>query len=97
MDAPYYYGEVQDIAIEKGKATTVTVGCKVANALATFEIVNQEVFDKRLKDYYVEVSAGESVTWKPGDATHPYFKAGGRVTMALIGTSVETGQEEVML
>lgn len=94
LDAPYYYGEVQDIAIEKGKATTVTVGCKVANALATFEIVNQEVFDKRLKDYYVEVSAGgESVTWKPGDATHPYFKAGGRVTMALIGTSVETGQE----
>lgn len=60
LDAPYYYGEVQDIAIEKGKATTVTVGCKVANALATFEIVNQEVFDKRLKDYYVEVSAGES-------------------------------------
>lgn len=60
MDAPYYYGEVQDIAIEKGKATTVTVGCKVANALATFEIVNQEVFDKRLKDYYVEVSAGGS-------------------------------------
>ena len=56
--------------------------------------MNQEVFDKRLKDYYVEVSAGgESVTWKPGDATHPYFKAGGRVTMALIGTSVETGQE----
>ena len=94
LDAPYYYGEVQDIAIEKGKATTVTVGCKVANALATFEIVNQEDFDKRLKDYYVEVSAGEeSVTWKPGDATHPYFKAGGRVTMALIGTSVETGQE----
>lgn len=94
LDAPYYYGEVQDIAIEKGKATTVTVGCKVANALATFEIVNQEDFDKRLKDYYVEVSAGEeSVTWKPGDATHPYFKAGGRVTMALIGTSVGTGQE----
>lgn len=94
MDAPYYYGEVQDIAIEKGKATTVSVGCKVANALATFEIVNREAFDKRLKDYYVEVTVGsESVTWKPGDVTHPYFKAGGRVTMALIGTSVETGQE----
>lgn len=94
MDAPYYYGEVQDIAIEKGKATTVSVGCKVANALATFEIVNREAFDKRLKDYYVKVTVGsESVTWKPGDVTHPYFKAGGRVTMALIGTSVETGQE----
>lgn len=94
LDAPYYYGEVQDIAIEKGKATTVSVGCKVANALATFEIVNREAFDKRLKDYYVEVTVGsESVTWKPGDVTHPYFKAGGRVTMALIGTSVETGQE----
>lgn len=94
LDAPYYYGEVQDITIEKGKATTVSVGCKVANALATFEIVNQEAFDKRLKDYYVEVTVGsESVTWKPGDVTHPYFKAGGRVTMALIGTSVETGQE----
>lgn len=94
MDAPYYYGEVQDIAIKKGKATTVSVGCKVANALATFEIVNREAFDKRLKDYYVKVTVGgESVTWKPGDVTHPYFKAGGRVTMALIGTSVETGQE----
>lgn len=60
--------------------------------------MNREAFDKRLKDYYVKVTVGsESVTWKPGDVTHPYFKAGGRVTMALIGTSVETGQEEVML
>lgn len=94
LDAPYYYGEVQDIAIEKGKATTVTVGCKVANALATFEIVNQEDFEVRLKNYYVAITVGDrTVTWKPGDTTHPYFRAGGRVALSLVATSTETGME----
>lgn len=94
LDAPYYYGEVQDIAIEKGKATTVTVGCKVANALATFEIVNQEDFEIRLKNYYVAITVGDrTVTWKPGDTTHPYFRAGSQVALSLVATSTETGVE----
>lgn len=94
LDEPYYYGEVQDVLIEANRAHSVTVSCSVANSLATFILVNKEVFDKRMKEYYVEVTVeGTSVTWKPDDTTHPYFKAGSRVEFTLKGISRETGQE----
>ncbi|WP_455592137.1 DUF4493 domain-containing protein [Bacteroides sp.] len=93
LDAPYYYGEVEDVSIKKNKATSITITCKVANSLATFEIVNPAIFEKYLKDYYVEIKVGEgSVRWQPGDTTHPYFKSGSSVQLALKGTSTTTGE-----
>lgn len=94
LDAPYYYGEVEEVSIEKNKVTSITIACKVANALATFEIANPVTFEKYLKDYYVEIKAGgECLTWRPGDTTHPYFKSGSSVQLALKGISIATGEE----
>ena len=94
LDAPYYYGEVEDVSIKKNKATSITIACKVANSLATFEIVNPAIFEKYLKDYYVEIKVGEeSVRWQAGDTTHPYFKSGSSVQLVLKGTSTTTGEE----
>lgn len=94
LDEPYYYGEVTDILIESNKTHSVTVNCKVANALATFTVVNPDVFDKLLRDYSVDITVGkETVNWKPGDTAHPYFKAGSLVEFVLKGVSVVTGEE----
>ena len=93
-DEPYYYGEVTDLSIERNKSCSVTVNCKVANALADFTIVNPDNFNKLLKDYSVDVTVGtETIHWKPGDTANPYFKAGSRVNFVLKGISVVTNEE----
>ncbi|MEG2341362.1 MAG: DUF4493 domain-containing protein [Odoribacter sp.] len=93
MDAPYYASEVKHITVKAGKEQTVTLLCTVGNALASFELTNQDKLEKVLKNYYIEVVAsGQSLKWTPGSTAHPYFKAGSKVVLYLKGTWIENNQ-----
>lgn len=93
LDEPYYISEVTAVKIEGGKEQMLTLPCFVGNALAAFEFTNQDKLSRVLKDYYIEVKAGNTaVRWNPGDTTNPYFKAGSEVLFYLKGTWIENNQ-----
>lgn len=91
LDEPYYTGNVSSFEIGKGESKQVTIPCSLANGLASFVLTNKNELDKRLKDYYIEITVGgNSVKWYPGDTTNPYFRSGEAVIFTLKGIWIET-------
>lgn len=90
VDAPYYEGTVTDIEVKKSAPVTVSVPCKVANALLSV------VYDKSIanvyESYYVTVSIGEQ-SQEIRDAQSAYFHAGSVVNVWFHGTPKGESEE----
>lgn len=94
LDEPYYAGNITSFEIAAGESKQVTIPCSLANGLASFVLTNKQELDKRLKDYYIEITVGgNSVKWYPGDTTNPYFRSGEAVAFTLNGIWIETGAD----
>lgn len=93
LDEPYYVSDPATVTIVSGKTQTVSLVCRVGNALAAFELTNQDKLEKVIKDYAIVTTVGDaSVEWRPGDLANPYFRAGSAVTFYLKGTWLENNQ-----
>lgn len=90
-DAPFYKGTAQ-VAVEKDKTTSVTIPCRVANALISvrFGRDNEESarFEHHYADYGVIVKIGsESMSISSTEtATSIYFPAGSNPELSFYGT-----------
>ena len=56
IDAPYYAGEVNGVAVEATEAKAVTIPCQIANALVSVNWANQAKIDKVFINYGVKVA-----------------------------------------
>lgn len=89
-DAPYYIGTAQ-ATIEKDKASSVVIPCRVGNALVSVhfgrDAEEKARFDKFYTDYGVKVKVGAySMDITPGrEASSIYFPAGSSPTLSFYG------------
>lgn len=90
VDAPYYEGTVTDIEVKKSAPVTVSVPCKVANALLS--VVYDESIANVYESYYVTVSIGEQ-SQEIRDAQSAYFHAGSVVNVWFHGTPKGESEE----
>lgn len=90
VDAPYYEGTVTDIEVKKSAPVTVSVPCKVANALLS--VVYDESIANVYESYYVTVSIGEQ-SQEIRDAQSAYFRAGSIVNVWFHGTPKGESEE----
>lgn len=90
VDAPYYEGTVTDIEVKKSAPVTVSVPCKVANALLS--VVYDESIANVYESYYVTVSRGEQ-SQEIRDAQSAYFRAGSIVNVWFHGTPKGESEE----
>lgn len=93
-DTPYYEGKVADVVVENNQTKTVAVPCKVANALCTVIIKDEDKakFDDLYSSYYVEVKVGNYSLQLPNGEQSAYYKAGTRPTFTFKGTIKEGGK-----
>ena len=86
LDAPYYWGEQSNVTIKDGEKKTVTVSCKVANALASAFFPAEEEMKKIYSSYWVEVSI-EQTTCRltPNSQRSAYFQANKQITFYFKG------------
>ena len=95
LDTPYYEGTADGV-VETDKATTVSVQCRVANALASAVFSNSEVFEKEFSSYALKVSVGSQyVTLKPADNKSAYYRAGAHPSFAFVGVMTDGTQVEI--
>lgn len=95
LDAPYYEGTADGV-VETDKATTVSVQCRVANALASVIFSNSEIFEKEFSSYALKVSVGlQYVTLKPADNKSAYYRAGAHPSFAFVGVMTDGTQVEI--
>lgn len=90
VDAPYYEGTVTDIEVKKSAPVTVSVPCKVANALLS--VVYGESIAKVYDSYYVTVAVGEK-SREIRDNESAYFRAGSIVNVWFHGTPKGESEE----
>lgn len=96
-DTPYYEGMVTATIVEN-QATSVTIPCRVANALVSIIFGDNEEntrrFNKYYSDYGVSVRIGDnalSITRKDPESSI-YFPAGSSPKLYFFGTLKEEGQ-----
>ena len=95
LDTPYYEGTADGV-VETDKATTVSVQCRVANALASAVFSNSEVFEKEFSSYALKVSVGSQyVTLKPADNKSAYYRAGEHPLFAFVGVMTDGTRVEI--
>lgn len=95
LDTPYYEGSVDGV-VETDKATTVSVQCRVANALASAVFSNSEIFEKEFSSYALKVSVGSQyVTLKPADNKSAYYRAGAHPSFAFVGVMMDGTRVEI--
>ena len=95
LDTPYYEGTADGV-VETDKATTVSVQCRVANALASAVFSNSEVFEKEFSSYALKVSVGSQyVTLKPADNKSAYYRAGAHPSFAFVGVMTDGTRVEI--
>ena len=95
LDTPYYEGTADGV-VETDKATTVSVQCRVANALASAVFSNSEVFEKEFSSYALKVSVGSQyVTLKPTDNKSAYYRAGAHPSFAFVGVMTDGTRVEI--
>ena len=93
-DCPYYEG-VATATIEENQSTSVTIPCRVANALVSVVFGRNEEerarFDKFYKDYGLRVRIGNhSIDLASDEAKQSiYFPAGSKPTLIFYGTQRE--------
>ena len=95
LDTPYYEGTADGV-VETDKATTVSVQCRVANALASAVFSNSEVFEKEFSSYALKVSVGSQyVALKPADNKSAYYRAGAHPSFAFVGVMTDGTRVEI--
>ena len=99
LDAPYYKGEQSGVEVTEGPATTVSLTCKVANALASVVYNNSEKFDELFSSYAVKITVNQQYVsiGKEQSTKSAYYQAGSLPTFQFIGTLKDNGQEVSML
>ena len=96
IDAPYYAGEVNGVAVEATEAKAVTIPCQIANALVSVNWANQAKIDKVFSNYGVKVAVNSySAILSPENSGRKvYLKAGQPVSFYFVGTLISTGEEK---
>ena len=101
LDAPYYYGSATADITEEQLVASVTLNCKVANALATLEPVliegetdKENRFTKLFSDFGIVAILGNSSCYASNNFSESvYFRAGTVPTFIFKGTLRDTGRE----
>ena len=92
-DAPYYKGILENQEVTAQQTKSVEITCKVANALASVEYVNADLFETMFgSNYGLEVTAGDvELNWTLArQDKNPYFKAEQEVKFAFRGILLAT-------
>lgn len=90
LDAPYYEATPGEYEIVAGETTAVTMGCTVANALASFAFADPESVSSYLKSYEIITRVGDrKVSCTIDDGKNPYFQEGQTIEFILKGTSIQ--------
>lgn len=99
LDAPYYKGEQSGVEVTEGPATSVSLTCRVANALASVVYNNSEKFDELFSSYAVKITVNQQYVsiGKEQSTKSAYYQAGSLPTFQFIGTLKDNGQEVSML
>lgn len=97
LDEPYYLGDTSSVEILKGEQKSVSLNCKLANALASVYFPEGEEELKKLNavfsSYWVRVKVGDlSCQLFPQSGYSAYFRAGEAVSFYFGGTK-KNGQE----
>ena len=86
LDDPYYKGDTTGVKVEEGQTTSITLNCKVANALATIFYADTAKFDEMYSSYGVEIKVNNySVTIGDGTKESAYYQAGSKPTFTFKG------------
>ncbi|MBO4985910.1 MAG: DUF4493 domain-containing protein [Bacteroides sp.] len=101
LDAPYYYGSATADITEEQLVASVTLNCKVANALATLKPVlvegetdKENRFTKLFSDFGIVAILGNSSCYASNNFSESvYFRAGTVPTFIFKGTLRDTGRE----
>ena len=97
LDAPYYEGKAEDEEIKEGatEPVSVTIECKVANALASVVYEDEAKFQELFSSYGLNVKVGNfNVTLNNSNAgKSAYYQAGSKPTFTFVGTLKGNGKE----
>lgn len=95
FDSPYYTGEAK-ATIQPKQAASVTIPCKVANALVSINWENKEALDQVFTNYGVKVVVNQaSAQLTPSEPNRKvYLKAGEAVAFYFVGTLRSTGEKK---
>lgn len=86
LDDPYYKGDTTGVKVEEGQTASITLNCKVANALATIFYADTAKFDEMYSSYGVEIKVNNySVTIGDGTKESAYYQAGSKPTFTFKG------------
>lgn len=97
-DTPYYEGTTE-AEVQTDQTTSVTIPCKVANALLSIQFSNPEKFATLYSSYGVKVKVGNSSLNFDISETKKsaYFRAESQVTLIFYATLQETGKDVSMI
>lgn len=97
IDAPYYKGVTTDVEVPEKSSlpVTVTVACRVANALASVfvEEEDRQKFANLYTDYWVEVAVGTSSASLRPDGKSAYYQSGTLPSFTFKGILKANGQQ----
>lgn len=93
LDAPYYEGQVENVSVNSGEVKTVSIPCRVANALLSVKYENTDKIAAVYSDYSVTVTVGNESVEIPNDSeASAYFQTGSSVEATFYGTLQEGGE-----
>lgn len=97
IDAPYYKGVTNDVEVPEKSSlpVTVTVACRVANALASVFVKekDRQKFADLYTDYWVEVAVGTSSATLRPDGKSAYYQSGTLPSFTFKGILKANGQQ----
>lgn len=94
LDAPYYLGDTSDVVIQDGEKKSVTLKCKVANALASVLYDDESQFSEMFSEYGVEIKVeSNSVLLKNGTKESAYYRANSKPIFTFKGTIKDNGKK----
>lgn len=94
LDDPYYFGEEADVVINDGEKKSVTLKCKVANALASVLYDDESQFSEMFSEYGVEIKVeSNSVLLKNGTKESAYYRANSKPIFTFKGTIKDNGKK----
>lgn len=94
LDNPYYFGEEADVVINDGEKKSVTLKCKVANALASVLYDDESQFSEMFSEYGVEIKVeSNSVLLKNGTKESAYYRANSKPIFTFKGTIKDNGKK----
>lgn len=95
LDAPYFKGETTGVEVFNGQTTSVTIACKVANALVSVTYDNSKAsFEDVYSNYYVEVKVGEESVEIKDVAQSAYMQAGSAFEVIFHGTPKDVNENK---